>query len=102
MSDNKPTTIRPMQVMVRGRVEASRTHEGTRFTRITTPAPDAYSRPQVVEIRSKQPLGPKGDEVTVLATLGGFTRKAFEFKHKDTGEIIKVIPVDMTLDAVDA
>lgn len=101
MSDVKAQTIKPMQVMIRGRVEASRNHEGTRFTRITTPAADAYSRPQVVEIRSRTPLGPKGEEVTVLAQLGGFTRKAFEFKNKDTGEIEKVIPVDMTLDAVE-
>lgn len=97
-----PQTIRPMQVMVRGRVDASRSHEGTRYTRITTPAPDAYSRPQVVEIRSKQQLGAKGEEVTVLATLGGFTRKPFKATDKSTGEISMVTPVDMTLDAVDA
>lgn len=101
MSDVKAPTIKPMQVMIRGRVEASRNHEGTRFTRITTPAADAYSRPQVIEIRSRSPLGPKGEEVTVLAQLGGYTRKPFEFKNKDTGEIEKVVPVDHTLDAVE-
>lgn len=94
-------TIKPMQVYVQGRVESVRQHEGQRYTRILTPAPDAYSRPQTVEIRSKQPLGPKGDEVKVLAQLGGYTRKPFETKDKSTGEIIKVIPVDMTLDAVE-
>lgn len=97
-----PQTIKPMQALVHGRVEASRSHEGMRYTRILTPAPDAYSRPQTVEVRSKAPFGAKGDEVTVLCKLGGYTRKPFEFKDKDTGEIIKVIPVDHTLDAVDA
>jgi len=90
-----------MQVMVHGRVEASRTHDGVRYTRILTPAPDAYSRPQTVEVRSKQPFGAKGDEVKVLAQLGGYTRKPFETKDKSTGEIFKVTPVDMTLDAVE-
>lgn len=97
-----PQTIKPMQVMVHGRVEASRNHEGVRYTRIITPAPDAYSRPQTVEVRSKAPFGAKGDEVKVLCQLGGYTRKPFDFKDKATGEIFKVTPVDMTLDAVDA
>lgn len=95
------TSIKPMQVMVHGRVEASRTHDGVRYTRILTPAPDAYSRPQTVEVRSKQPFGAKGDEVKVLAQLGGYTRKPFEAKDKSSGEIFKVTPVDMTLDAVE-
>lgn len=95
------TTIKPMQVLVRGRVETVRIHEATRFTQVLCPAADSYSRPQTVEIRSKQPLGPKGDEISQLCQLGGYTRKPFEFKDKSTGEIVKVVPVDMTLDAVE-
>lgn len=96
-----PATIKPMQVMVHGRVEASRNHDGVRYTRILAPAPDAYSRPQTVEIRSKQPFGARGDEVKVLAQLGGYTRRPFETRDKFTGELLKVFPVDMTLDAVE-
>lgn len=96
-----PQTIKPMQVMVLGRVENVRLHDGTRYTRVITPAPDPYSRPQTVEIRSKQPLGPKGEEVKVLAVLGGFTRKPFNATDNATGEISKVTPVDMTLVAVE-
>ena len=93
--------MKVMQVMIRGRIDASRTHEKTRYTRIVTPAPDPYSRPQTVEIRSKSQLGAKGEEVTVLAQLGGFTRKAFRSTDKDTGEVTMVTPVDMTLDAIE-
>lgn len=93
--------MKVMQVMIRGRIDASRTHEKTRYTRIVTPAPDPYSRPQTVEIRSKSQLGAKGEEVTVLAQLGGFTRKPFRSTDKESGEITLVTPVDLTLDAIE-
>ena len=96
-----PQTIKPMQVMVNGRVESVRLHDGTRYTRVITPSADAYSRPQTVEIRSKQPLGPKGEEIKVVAALGGFTRKPFRATDKATGETMMVTPVDMTLDAIE-
>lgn len=90
-----------MQVHVKGRIDARRRHEKTTYTRILTPAPDAYSRPQTVEIRSKASLGQVGEEVTVLALLGGYTRKAFRSVDKETGEASMVTPVDLTLDAVE-
>lgn len=98
----KPASIKPMQVMVRGRIEQMRSFDGTRYTRIMTPAPDAYSRPQVVEVRGKQKLGEKGDEVTVLCSLGGYQRKPYQFKNKDTGEVETIVPVDHVLDVVEA
>lgn len=91
-----------MQVAVRGRIDASRMHDKTRYTRVVTPAPDPYSRPQTVEIRSKGQLGAKGEEVTILAQLGGFTRKQFRSTDKDTGEVTMVTPVDLTLDAIES
>lgn len=100
-SPKQGTKMIPMQVLVRGRIDASRTHEKTRYTRIVTPAPDPYSRPQTVEVRSRGQLGSKGEEVTVLAQLGGYTRKPFRSTDKDTGETSMVTPVDLTLDAVE-
>ncbi|MCS4508780.1 single-stranded DNA-binding protein [Xylophilus ampelinus] len=94
-------TIAPMEVVVRGKIDAVRRHEQKRYTRILTPAPDAYSRPQTVEIRSNQQLGQKGDEITVKATLGGYTRKPFKSTDRETGEVSSITPVDMTLDAVE-
>lgn len=97
-----PGKLNPMQVVVRGRIDASRSHEKTRYTRIVTPAPDPYSRPQTIEIRSKGQLGQRGEEVTVMAQLGGYTRKPFRSTDKETGETTMVIPVDLTLDAIEA
>lgn len=94
----KPTTVKPMEVIIAGRIDASRRYEGMTYTRILTPAPDAYSRPQVVEIRSKSRLGDKGEEVTIRAQLGGYTRKPYKFTDKETGELTTITPVDHSLD----
>lgn len=91
----------PMQVLIRGRVEATRRFDKTRYTRIVTPAPDPYSRPQTVEIRSKASIGQAGDEITVLAMLGGYSRKPFRATDKETGEVSTITPVDLTLDAIE-
>lgn len=96
-----PGRAKPMEVLVVGRLDASRRYERQYFARLITPAPDAYSRPQMVEVRSKQKLGDIGDEVTVTCKLGGFTRRPFRVTDKDTGETQMVTPVDMTLDAVE-
>ena len=39
-----------MQVTIKGRIDAARRHDKTRYTRIVTPAPDPYSRPQTVSV----------------------------------------------------
>lgn len=90
-----------LQVLVKGKVEASRRFDGKRYTRIITPAADAYSRPQVVEVRSVAKLGDVGDETEVTCRLGGYTRKPFRTTDKETGETSMVTPVDLTLDAVE-
>lgn len=97
---NKPSPA-PMEVLIKGRIDHTRRHESTWYTRMLTPAADTYSRPQTVEIRSKQRIGQISDETAVLCKLGGYTRKAFRSVDKDTGETSMVTPVDMTLDAVE-
>lgn len=96
------TAIPPMRVFIKGRVEASRMHEGVRYTRVITPAPDAYSRPQMLEVRSRSKIGERGEDVQFVAVLGGFQRKAYSYTDKDTGERLSVVPVDHTLDLVES
>ncbi|MFZ6678696.1 single-stranded DNA-binding protein [Undibacterium sp. Tian12W] len=95
------SSLAPMQVLVRGRIESSSVHEGTRETKIMTPAVDEFSRPQLLEIRSKSRIGEKGEMVTVKCQLGGYQRKAFTVKDKATGEMRTVVPVEHTLDLID-
>lgn len=92
---------RLMEVTVKGKIDAARRHENKHYTRMITPAADAYSRPQVVEIRSNTKLGQRDDEITIDCKLGGYTRKPFRSTDKDTGETSMVTPVDMTLDAIE-
>ncbi|PRC91037.1 single-stranded DNA-binding protein [Solimicrobium silvestre] len=90
-----------MQVAVKGRIESSSSYEGKRATKIMTPAADEYSRPQILEVRSKNRLGENGDLVTLRCTLGGYQRKAYQAKDKESGEIKTVVPVDHTLDVIE-
>lgn len=89
------------QMMVRGRIEETRRHANVSYTRVLCPAADEYSRPQTLEIRSKARLGQKGDTVTQLCVVGGYTRKAFRATDKETGETTMVTPVDHTVYAVE-
>lgn len=97
----KENAIHAMRVLVVGRIESSRSHEGKRYTQVMTPAADAYSRPQLLEIRSKAKFGDKGEEVSVSCLLGGYQRKAYQAKDKNTGEIVIVVPVEHTLDLIE-
>lgn len=102
MEDKKGQhSVKPMHVFVVGRIEGSKAYEGKRYTQVMTPAADAYSRPQLVEIRSKARLGEKGEEISRECILGGFQRKAYETKDKQTGEVIKVVPIEHTLDLLE-
>ncbi|WP_244965366.1 single-stranded DNA-binding protein [Janthinobacterium lividum] len=94
-------SVKSMHVVVVGRIEGSKTYEGKRYTQVMTPAADAYSRPQLVEIRSKARLGDKGEEISAPCVLGGFQRKPYETKDKQTGEVVKVVPVEHTLDLIE-
>ncbi len=91
----------PMEVLIKGKVAARRRHESNWYTRIITPAPDAYSRPDTVEVRSKTKLGEPDEEIVVSCRLGGYTRKPFKLTDRDTGEITSVTPVDITLQAIE-
>lgn len=107
MSETATATAKPArqmafnQMLVRGRVEETRRHGNTSYTRVLCPAADEYSRPQTLEIRSKSRLGQKGDTITQLCVVGGYTRKAFRATDKETGETAMVTPVDHTVDAVE-
>lgn len=91
----------PMQVMIVGRVQKARRHNGRSYTKIIIPAKDAFSRPSMVEVRSKQRVGEVGEDVRVLAEVGGYGRRPYKVTDEDTGEMRTVEPVEITLDAVE-
>lgn len=93
--------LKPRQVQIVGKVLRVRRYEKFFYTTVICPAEDAYSRPQVVEIRSKARFADVDDESKALATLGGFEGKAYSVTDRETGERRQLVPVNLFLDLVE-
>lgn len=93
--------VRPMEVVVKGKLVATRRHEQRVYSQIVTPASDEYSQPQTVEIRSRSKIGERDELVQVRCRLGGFLGRAFQATDKETGEIRTARNVVVTLDLVE-
>lgn len=83
-----------------GKVDSVRHHGGNIYTRIISPADDPFSRPDVVEVRSKAPIGLVDKMVTVDCALHGYVRKPYKVTDPQTGEIRVVVPVDYSLEVL--
>lgn len=101
VTQSVPQKIGPNQCLIAGRLESFRRYEDSRISLVAIPAPDPYSRPGLVEIRSNSLLGQRGDDIQVLCKIGGYKRKAYEVVDKKTGESTTVVPVQNTFDAVE-
>lgn len=95
------TVKRFNQTTVHGKIEGFRRFNEKYYTRVLTPAEDAYSRPQVLDLRSDKRVGQKGEEITVDCKIGGYNRKSFKATDKDTGEISNVVMVEHTFDVIE-
>ena len=73
--------------IVVGRVEKVRMHEGLHYHVVKMPAPDAYTDPQEVEVRSRQRLADQGQEIKVKGELRGYSRT---FATRDGGHGVAV------------
>lgn len=69
---------------LKGRVDFVQLHEGAYFTVVTTPAPDAYSKPSRYKLRSASQLGVPGQEITVDVTVSGSVYEK-NYRDKQTG-----------------
>lgn len=91
------------QGWVAGRLGARRTmnlKEGKRYLQLLmTPAPDPYSMPSVVELKSAAPLGGEGEDWAGLVRIGGYPNN-FEATTKD-GEIQQVRSARITLEVTE-
>lgn len=94
------TALAPMVVIVKGKVLRVRRHEQTFFTTVVTPAQDEYSRPQFVEIRSRERIGDAEQVITQRCRLGGYEGRSYRVTDKHTGEPRTAVPVNHTLDAL--
>lgn len=90
-----------MIVTVRGKILRARRYLQDTLTAIVTPAKDEYSKPQIVQVRSKRKLGEIDEVVVVECEVGGYERKQYELTDKDSGEVTRIKPVEHTLDVVE-
>jgi hypothetical protein len=91
-------SVKPLQVHVAGKITRVRRHEKFFYTTIICPAKDEYSRPSVVEIRSKNRFGDVEETTKVNAELGGYEGKAYAVTDRETGERKNLVPVNLFLD----
>ena len=92
------------QTLIAGRIAHKRrisTQSGPlHLTLVTMPAPDAYSSPTTVELRSKTPLGDSGEEVRIKCRVGGRAR-SYKATDPETGEIRPVRTADISLEVIE-
>jgi len=91
----------PLQVFIQGKCLRVRRHGQFFFTTIITPAKDLYSRPQVVEVRSKARFSERDEDVSCNALLGGYEGKPYTVVDNETGERRQVVPVNLFLDLIE-
>lgn len=84
MAEPKSSPLPLGQARIAGRINGVRsasTASGKMFfSLLKLPAPDAYTSPATVEVRSGERIGSPGDEVSILVSIGGFARS---FDRKD-------------------
>lgn len=90
--------VKPLQTVIAGKITRIRRHEKFTYTTVICPAKDAYSRPSVVEIRSKARFGEMDEEIKVNAELGGYEGKSYSVTDRESGERKNLIPVNLFLD----
>lgn len=100
-SVNSAVAVKPMQVLVQGRVESVRRYESSSYTLVKIPAPDEYSNPSTVEIRSKQRFAEIGESIKVICVLSGYAKRPRQITDKKTGEIRSFIEVNHYLALVE-
>lgn len=93
--------IHPMHVLIVGRVEKVEVINSTCYTVIFCPAIDRYSNPEIVQIRSKRPIGTMGEEIQLWGRIGGFRGRPFNVTDKLTGEVRRARQVILTIDAIE-
>lgn len=95
------SSVKPLSVVIAGKVTRVRRHEQFTYTTIICPAKDEYSRPSIVEIRSKARFAEREETTRVTCELGGYEGKPYQITDRETGERKTLVPVNLFLDLVE-
>jgi len=83
--------IRTLETAISGRVAEKGVRQldnGTVLTRIVIPAPDEFSHPQTVEVRSERRIAQPGQDVKIVARISSY-RRTFRLKDGSQGDAIE-------------
>jgi len=67
------------------RIDRSEFYNNKHIVNVSTPAVDAYSKPNSYKLYSERPLGNVGDEIDVSIELTGYIREK-KYNDKQTGQ----------------
>lgn len=95
------SSVKPLSVVIAGKVTRVRRHEQFTYTTVICPAKDEYSRPSIVEIRSKARFAEREETTRVTCELGGYEGKPYQITDRETGERKTLVPVNLFLDLVE-
>lgn len=102
MAEKTPSSTAPIVRLI-GRIEQVRvitTSEGRAFMHLVKlPAPDQYSSPAAVSIKSREKLGSEGDDFNGQVQVGGYGR-TYQQTDEETGRKTTVRTADNTLTAI--
>jgi len=68
---------------IEGRVDFVSNANGVFYSVVMLPAPDSYSRPAAVSVKSRNQIGQPGQEITIDCRVDGFSKS---FRRKDNTE----------------
>lgn len=86
---------------INGRIVRKRVHDKVHYVQLMLPAPDEFTSPAQIEVRSARSLGDVGDDVSIRLTVGGYKRRSYNYTDRETGESRMVHPVENTLSVLD-
>lgn len=105
IGETKTFPVSVNQAYLAGRLGSRRkykTKDGVRwFQLLLTPAPDPYSMPQVVELKSVQALGEEGSDWSGPCRIGGYPNN-FETKPDADGVVTQVKSAYNVLEVVES
>jgi len=83
-------TLPPLHTIVSGRITGFKVldkGDNPYLTRVTLPAPDEFSHPQTVEVRSKRRVGQLHEDTKLLVRIGSY-RRTFRLQSGETADAI--------------
>ncbi|WP_440029723.1 hypothetical protein [Chromobacterium amazonense] len=72
--------------IISGRIRSAEKRGEYVYSIVALPAPDQFTSPGLVEVRSPKRIGDKEQDIRILVKCGGYFGNPYRYTDKDTGE----------------